>query len=61
MSRAAGARIGVWTGGAVFCTGLGLAVGAAGALMAAGVGLVAYCLLLMDVQPPGDGDGRRGA
>lgn len=61
VSRAVRARAGVWLGMAAFCTGLGLAAGVAAALMAAGLGTVAYCVLLADVQPPDDGPGRRDA
>lgn len=59
MSRAAWARLGVMVGGVLFAAGVGLAVGAAAALMTAGAGLVAYCLLLADVEPR-EGVGRRG-
>lgn len=51
MSRAAWARAGVVAGGGLFAGGVGLAVDLAGALMVAGVELVAYCLLLADVAP----------
>ncbi|MEV7712297.1 hypothetical protein [Streptomyces sp. NPDC088270] len=57
MTRAALARTGVMTGGALFTAGMGLGVGLAAALMTAGVLLVAYCLVLMDVGGPGDGGG----
>lgn len=60
MSRAARARLGVWLGLSVFCGGLGLSVGVPAALMAAGLGTVAYCVLLADVRPPDDGPGGRG-
>lgn len=45
------ARLGVLLGGATAAAGVGLAAGLAFGLMAAGVGLVAYCLLLADVDP----------
>lgn len=61
VSRAARARIGVWLGMASFCTGVGLAADVAAALMAAGIGTVAYCVLLADVQPPDDEPGGRDA
>jgi hypothetical protein len=53
MSRPVRARAGIFAGGATACAGLGLAVGLAAALMAAGVLVVAYCLLLMDVDGGG--------
>lgn len=59
MSRAAWARLGVLLGGVLFVVGVGLAAGVAVALMTAGAGLVAYCLLLADVEPR-EGVGRRG-
>lgn len=59
MTRTALARAGVMTGGGLFTAGIGLAVDLPAALMTAGIGLVAYCLLLMDVSPSGreGGDG----
>lgn len=59
VSRATRARAGVVAGGVLAAAGAGLALGAAVGLVAAGVGLVAYCLLLMDVDAPDDGR-RRG-
>ncbi|CAL9664966.1 hypothetical protein SUDANB145_07115 (plasmid) [Streptomyces sp. enrichment culture] len=59
MTRTALARAGVAVGGGLFTVGVGLAIDLAAALMTAGLGLGAYCLLLMDVAPPkksrGDG------
>jgi hypothetical protein len=46
------------TGGAMVAAGAGLGFGLAVGLVVAGVLLVAYCLLLMDVTP-GDGGGAR--
>ncbi|MFF2009164.1 hypothetical protein ACFVWY_08835 [Streptomyces sp. NPDC058195] len=57
LTRAALARTGVIAGGGLFTTGVGLAVDLSAALMAAGVLLVTYCLVLMDVGDPGDGGG----
>ncbi|MFB6423681.1 hypothetical protein ACFCXC_18335 [Streptomyces microflavus] len=48
------ARAGVFTGGALVAVGAGIGLGLAVGLAAAGVLLVAYCLLLMDVDGPGD-------
>ncbi|MFB6943196.1 hypothetical protein ACFWGL_17120 [Streptomyces sp. NPDC060286] len=56
LTRAALARTGVMTGGGLFTVGIGVGVGVAASLMTAGVLLVAYCLLLMDVTS-GDGGG----
>lgn len=57
VTRTVLARAGVVTGGGLFTVGIGLAVDLAAALMTAGLGLGAYCLLLMDVAPPKE---RRG-
>ncbi|MGW3166974.1 hypothetical protein ACWC9Q_29770 [Streptomyces sp. NPDC001142] len=58
LTPAALARTGVMTGGGLLTVGIGLGIGLAAALMTAGVLLVAYCLLLMDVtagdNPGGD-------
>jgi hypothetical protein len=59
VSRKARARLGVLLGGAMAAAGVGLAAGLAFGLMAAGVGLVAYCLLLADVDPA-EGGGKEG-
>lgn len=59
VSRAGLARLGVAVGGGVFTAGVWLAVDVAGGLMTGGVLLVAYCLLLADVDPArGGGRGR---
>ncbi|WP_255951552.1 hypothetical protein [Streptomyces odontomachi] len=50
MTRAARARAGVLTGGAMAAVGAGLGLGLAVGLAVGGVLLVAYCLLLMDVK-----------
>jgi hypothetical protein len=47
------ARLGVMAGGAAFASGTGLAWGLAAGLMTAGPLLAAYCLLVMDVDDPG--------
>lgn len=57
VTRTVLARAGVVAGGGLFTVGIGLAVDLAAALMTAGLGLGAYCLLLMDVAPPKE---RRG-
>lgn len=54
MTHAARARTGVVTGGAMAAAGAGLGLGLAVGLAVGGVLLVAYCLLLMDVNT-GDG------
>lgn len=59
VSRRVRARVGVLLGGAMAAAGVGLAAGLAFGLMAAGVGLVAYCLLLADVDPA-EGSGKEG-
>lgn len=59
VSRKVRARLGVLLGGAMAATGVGLAAGLSFGLMAAGIGLVAYCLLLADVDPA-EGGGRVG-
>lgn len=58
MSRAGWARLGLLAGGGLFTAGVWMAVDAAAGLMAAGLGMVAYCLLLADVDPA-EGGGRR--
>lgn len=58
VSRALRARMGVLAGGSAVAAGTGLAVGLWAGLVAGGAGLVAYCLLVMDVDEPGDGKGR---
>jgi hypothetical protein len=50
VSRALRARAGVLAGGSSASAGVGLGFGLAAGLVAAGVLLVAYCLLLMDVD-----------
>lgn len=50
-------RLGAALGALVFVVGVGLAVGLAVAFMTSGAALVAYCLLLIDVD--GKGGGRR--
>ncbi|WP_432124053.1 hypothetical protein [Streptomyces sp. C10-9-1] len=50
VSRAARARGGVFCGGVMAATGCGLGLGLAVGLVAGGVLLVTYCLLLMDVD-----------
>ncbi|WP_406730901.1 hypothetical protein [Streptomyces sp. NBC_01794] len=59
VSRKVRARLGVLLGGAMAAAGVGLAAGLSFGLMAAGIGLVAYCLLLADVDPA-EGGGRVG-
>lgn len=49
MTRAGRARAGVLAGGCMAAAGAGLGLGLAVGLVVAGVLLVAYCLLLMDV------------
>ena len=58
MSRAVRARLGVVAGGSVFTAGVWMATDVAVGLMTGGVLLVAYCLLLADVDPA-EGGGRR--
>jgi hypothetical protein len=50
VTGAARARLGVLSGGGLFTAGVWQALGLAAGLMAGGVLLVAYCLLLMDVD-----------
>lgn len=50
LTRAARARAGVLTGGAMVASGTGLRLGLALGLVVAGVLLVAYCLLLADTD-----------
>ncbi|MBK3556293.1 hypothetical protein JHN55_07035 [Streptomyces sp. MBT56] len=50
VSAGVRARAGVFTGGVLTATGAGLGLGLAVGLAVAGVLLVAYCLLLMDVD-----------
>ncbi|MBQ1096330.1 hypothetical protein KBY55_09560 [Streptomyces sp. b94] len=57
LTPVARARAGVMTGGALVAVGAGLGLGLAVGLAVAGVLLVAYCLLLMDVGPSAGGDG----
>ncbi|MCX5584274.1 hypothetical protein [Streptomyces erythrochromogenes] len=59
VSRAARARAGTVAGGALFAVGAGLGLGLAVGLAVSGALLVAYSLLLADVDPPkGSGRGR---
>jgi hypothetical protein len=59
VSRAARARAGIVTGGVMVAAGAGLGLGLAVGLAVGGVLLVAYCLLLADVDPAeGGGRGR---
>jgi hypothetical protein len=53
MSRAARARIGYFLGVLLVAAGLGLALAPGWGLVAAGVGLIAYMVLLYDVDEPG--------
>jgi len=53
VSAGARARAGVLIGGALVTAGIWVGVDLAAALMVAGVLLVAYCLLLMDVEAGG--------
>ncbi|MFZ3569427.1 hypothetical protein ACNYS0_20975 [Streptomyces sp. BH034] len=57
LTRAARARAGVMTGGAMAAAGAGLGLGLAVGLVVGGVLLVAYCLLLTDVDGRHDGGG----
>lgn len=50
MNRAAWARAGVLAGGGAVTTGVGLATDLAAALMVGGGMLIAYCLLLLDLD-----------
>lgn len=50
VTGAARARLGVLSGGGLFTAGVWQAFGVAAGLMAGGVLVVAYCLLLMDVD-----------
>lgn len=50
MSEGARARGGVFVGGVLVTAGIWVGVDLAAGLMTAGVLLVAYCLLLMDVD-----------
>ena len=50
ITRPARARAGVLTGGALASTGAGLGLGPAVGLAVGGLLLMAYCLLLMDVD-----------
>lgn len=56
MSRTARARLGYFAGVLLIAAGLGLALGLGWGLIAAGVGLVAYMVLLYDVDEPGPTD-----
>lgn len=59
VSRAESARAGTVLGGILLAVGTGLGLGLAVGLAAGGALLVAYSLLLTDVDPPtGDGRGR---
>lgn len=49
VSRHSWARAGLLAGGTSFAVGIGLTVDFAAALMAAGVEMMAYCLLVADV------------
>ncbi|MFF9270434.1 hypothetical protein [Streptomyces rochei] len=57
LTPVARARTGVMTGGTLVAVGAGLGLGLAVGLVVAGVLLVAYCLLLMDVGSGPGGDG----
>lgn len=57
VTHAARARAGVIGGGGLVVAGVWLAFGIAAGLAVAGVLLVAYCLLLMDVDEDVDGGG----
>lgn len=50
VTRAGMARLGVLSGGGLFTAGVWQAIDVAAGLMVGGVLLVAYCLLLMDVD-----------
>jgi hypothetical protein len=52
MSRAMRARLGYFAGVLLIAVGIGLALGLGWGLLAAGVGLVAYTVLLYDVDEP---------
>ncbi|MFE5258244.1 hypothetical protein [Streptomyces coelicoflavus] len=56
LTPVARARAGVMTGGVMVAAGTGLGFGVAVGLTVAGVLLVAYCLLLMDVGSGAGGD-----
>lgn len=56
MTPVARARAGVMTGGAMVASGAGFGLGLAAGLVVGGVLLVAYCLLLTNVNP-GNGGG----
>lgn len=57
MTSAGRARAGVLSGGAMAAAGAGLGLGLAVGLAVGGVLLVAYCLLLMDVDQRDEGGG----
>lgn len=52
IPRAARARAGYFAGLLLLAAGFGLALGAGWGLVAAGVGLIAYTVLLYDVDEP---------
>jgi hypothetical protein len=56
VSRAARARIGYFAGVLLIAVGVGLALGAGWGLAAGGAGLIAYTVLLYDVDEPGQID-----
>jgi hypothetical protein len=51
-SRAARARLGYFLGVLLVAAGLGLALGPGWGLVAAGIGLIAYMIVLYDVDEP---------
>ncbi|MFF8458529.1 hypothetical protein ACF06T_28825 [Streptomyces albidoflavus] len=53
LTRSARARAGVLAGGGLVTAGFWVGIGLAAGLVAGGVLLVAYCLLLMDVSTEG--------
>ncbi|WP_171117799.1 MULTISPECIES: hypothetical protein [unclassified Streptomyces] len=57
VTPAGRARAGVVSGGAMAAVGAGLGLGLAVGLVVGGVLLVAYCLLLQDVDADGGGGG----
>lgn len=52
VTRAARARAGYFAGVLLIAVGIGLVLGLGWALVAAGVGLIAYMVLLYDVDEP---------
>lgn len=57
LTRAAWARAGVLAGGGLFTAGVWVGLDLAAALMVGGMLIVAYCLLLTDVDGRHDGGG----